>query len=130
MGSKDSLLGSLSPRIFLRGEIIMALMFQRLALNFIKNGYFPTDSETLASLLTALLPAQSDDMRILDPCAGEGIALAECQQQLGKESTMAFGIEFDEERAYHAKSLLSRCIHADFQNCVIGQRSFGLLFLN
>jgi hypothetical protein len=105
-------------------------MFQRLARNFIRNGYFPTDSETLSRLLSALVPADSGEMRILDPAAGEGTALAECKQHLGSDRTLAYGIEFDEERAWHAKSLLDRCLHADFQNCAIGKCRFGLLFLN
>lgn len=108
----------------------MALMFQRLANNFAKNGYFPTDTETTARLLTALLPCEIGQMRILDPCAGEGVALAECKQHLDTKRAMTYGIEYNEERAWHAKSLLDYCIHGDMQNCVLGQRSFSLLFLN
>lgn len=108
----------------------MALMFQRLAHNFAKNGYFPTDGETLNRILLALAPCDEGDIRILDPCAGEGVALAECKQHLGASRIHAFGIEYDEERAWHAKTLLDCCIHADLQHCIVGQRSFGLLFLN
>ena len=50
----------------------MALMFQRLARNFVRNGYFPTDAETTARVLSALEPAEGE-MRLLDPCAGEGV---------------------------------------------------------
>lgn len=108
----------------------MALMFSRLARNFIKNGYFPTDEETLLRTLQAIAPASTGEMRIFDPCAGEGTALAECQHHLGKSTTETFGIEYDEERAWHAKQLLNRCIHADFMRCVISPKSMGLLFLN
>ena len=108
----------------------MALMFQRLARNFVKNGYFPTDSETLSRVLTALSPSIKGKMRILDPCAGEGIALSMCKQHLGPENTEAFGIEYEETRAWHAKGLLDRCIHANVQQCVFSKKSFGLLFLN
>ena len=34
----------------------MALMFPRLARNFVKNGYFPTDEPTLERALYALMP--------------------------------------------------------------------------
>lgn len=108
----------------------MALMFQRLARNYAKNGYFPTDSETTNRILNALKPAQSGVMRIIDPCAGEGVALRECKHWLGDVATQAFGIEYDEERAWHAKGLLDRCIHGDFNDCIIGRRQFGLLWLN
>ncbi|HHC72952.1 MAG TPA: class I SAM-dependent methyltransferase [Thiotrichales bacterium] len=108
----------------------MALMFQRLARNFIKNGYFPTDAETTRRVLSALKPAENGPLRILDPCCGEGVALAECKHHLGAEHTEAFGIEYDEERAWHAKGILDRCIHGDAQDCIVGRRQFGLLWLN
>lgn len=108
----------------------MALMFQRLARNFIKNGYFPTDSETTQRILTVLAPAKAGRMRIIDPCAGEGVALAECKHHLGADRVEAFGVEYDAERAWHAKSVLDRCIHGDFHDCIVGQRQFGLLWLN
>lgn len=108
----------------------MTLMFQRLARNFIKNGYFPTDSETLSRALQALVPAETGHMRILDPCCGEGTALAECRHHLGSDRTESFGVEYDEERAWHAKTILDRCIHGDTQDCIIGRRQFGLLWLN
>ena len=50
----------------------MALMFPRLARNFARNGYFPTDEVTLERALQALAPAPSGRMRICDPCAGAG----------------------------------------------------------
>jgi len=108
----------------------MALMFQRLARNFIKNGYFPTDAETTRCVLSALQPGDTGQFRILDPCCGEGVALAECKHHLGADRTEAFGVEYDEERAWHAKSILDRCIHGDVQDCIIGRRQFGLLWIN
>lgn len=108
----------------------MALMFQRLARNFIKNGYFPTDAETTRRVLSALRPVTDGVLRIIDPCCGEGVALAECKHHLGAECTETFGIEYDEERAWHAKGILDRCIHGDVQDCIVGRRQFGLLWLN
>ena len=46
----------------------MALMFPRLARNFARNGYFPTDEPTLERTLSALRPADGP-MAILDPWA-------------------------------------------------------------
>jgi len=69
-------------------------------------------------------------MQILDPCCGEGVALAEVQQHLGSERVRSFGVEYDEERAWHAKELLGECIHGDLQDCLIGKRQFGLMWLN
>ncbi len=106
------------------------LVFPRLARNFIKNGYYPTDDATIARTLSALLPTDEGQMRILDPCAGEGVALAECKHHLGKEGAVAYGIEYDAERAWHAKTVLDHCIHGDFNGCAVSYGSFGLLWLN
>ena len=110
----------------------MALIFQRLARNFIKNGYYPTDGETTQRILNALQPQTSGAIRIFDPCAGEGTALAECKAHLQsqEQSVTAYGIEYDKERAYHAKQILDKVIHGDMQICKISPRSMGLLWLN
>ena len=52
--------------------------------NFIRNGYFPTDEPTLERALSALAPSPGA-MSILDPCAGEGVAIAETAHALGRE---------------------------------------------
>lgn len=113
----------------------MALLFTRLARNFVKAGYFPTDDETLQRIQHFLMPA-SRPMRLLDPCCGEGAALADIrlglQERAGEDSVSieALGVEFDKERAWHAKTLLDRVIHADLHDVVVKARSIGLLFLN
>ena len=86
----------------------MALIFQRLARNFIKNGYFPTDEKTIERVLSMLEPKEGS-LRMIDPCCGEGIALAECANYLRAAGMDVFsaGIEFESERASHAKSLLN-----------------------
>lgn len=109
----------------------MALIFQRLARNFIKNGYFPTDEVTLSRILNAL-DIGGLNLRVLDPCCGEGTALAEVQNHLGEcgASVESFGVEFDPERARHAKQLLGRVAHTDVNDMFMSWRSQGLLFLN
>lgn len=109
----------------------MALIFQRLARNFIKNGYFPTDESTLAGILSAL-DIDAGNVRILDPCCGEGTALAEVKHHLTDcgATVDALGVEFDAERAWHAKGLLDTVAHSDVADVFITARSVGLLFLN
>jgi tRNA1(Val) A37 N6-methylase TrmN6 len=109
----------------------MALMFARIARNFIKAGYFPTDEATLARILPAL-DVDGTAVRILDPCCGEGTALAEVKHHLGTcgAAVQALGIEYDRERAWHAKGLLDTCIHADVNDVFVSPRAAGLLFLN
>ena len=65
----------------------MALMFPRLARNFAKNGYYPTDEPTLERALNALMPSDGP-MCILDPCAGEGVL-----PQMGQTSTATSGVQ-------------------------------------
>src|SRR5690606_823875 len=110
-------------------EILMALMFPRLARNFIKNGYFPTDEPTLERALSALAPSPGP-LCILDPCAGEGVAIAEAAHALGREQVLAFAVEYDAERATHARTLVDRCLYGDLMDALISRQAFGLVFLN
>jgi Uncharacterised methyltransferase family (DUF6094) len=106
----------------------MALMFPRLARNFIKNGYFPTDEPTLERVLKALTPG-GGRLFILDPCAGEGVAIAEVAHALGRAETRSYAVEYDAERAAHARGLVDRCIEGDLMDALISH-GFGLLWLN
>lgn len=111
----------------------MALMFPRLARNFMKNGYFPTDEVTLSRIFNAISPSHRDGLfRVYDPCAGEGVALAECKAHLVNQgkNVLSYGIEYESERAAHAKQLVDRCIKGSLFDCIVSQRSVGLLFLN
>lgn len=74
----------------------MALIFQRLARNYIKNGYFPTDEVTLSRILAAL-DVGALRIRVLDPCCGEGVALAEAKHFLTSSGALAeaFGGDID-----------------------------------
>ena len=112
----------------------MALMFSRLARNFVKNGYFPTDDDTLSRIQSFLFPGEGH-VRLLDPCCGEGAALADVSQGLldrvpEPPLVETFGIEFDKERAWHAKTILHRVVHSDVHDVVVKPRSVSLLFLN
>jgi hypothetical protein len=109
----------------------MALIFSRLAHNFVKNGYYPTDEVTMTRILQAI-DAPADRVAILDPCCGEGSALADLRhhlQTLGSEP-MAFGVEYNVERAVNARQWLDVVAHADIADMAIKPRQFGLLLLN
>ncbi|WP_302410177.1 DUF6094 domain-containing protein [Comamonas kerstersii] len=115
----------------------MALIFSRLARNFVKAGYFPTDEVTLERIGQMLRLPPAGNVRMLDPCCGEGTALADIRQMLADQreegtttTTEALGIELDAERAWHAKGLLDRVLHSDIHDAVVKPRSMGLLFLN
>ncbi|MDR0458500.1 MAG: DUF6094 domain-containing protein [Burkholderiaceae bacterium] len=112
-------------------------MFSRLARNYIKNGYFPTDEQTLARII-GLLRVEHAQARLLDPCCGEGCALADIEQGLRQQALRehiaadfeTLGVELDAQRAWHAKTVLHRVIHADVNDVVVKPRSIGLMFLN
>lgn len=108
----------------------MALMFPRLARNFVRNGYFPTDEATLERVLAALTPDDADGtIRILDPCAGEGVAVTEIACHLGGQ-TQAYAVEYDAERAAHCATMADITLHSDLMDIIISQQAFSLLFLN
>ena len=107
----------------------MGLMFPRLARNFAKNGYYPTDEATLERALGALQPS-AGMMRIIDPCAGEGVAIAEAAHVLGRDAVQAYAVEYDRERAGHAKSMADQVLQGDLFDTMISRQSFGLLWFN
>jgi tRNA1(Val) A37 N6-methylase TrmN6 len=109
----------------------MALIFPRIAHNFLKNGYYPTDIDTLSRAASALVAAPAA-VRILDPCCGEGAALLAMAERLRTcgATPASFGIEIDEERAWHAKSVLGTVAHADVHEVRVSEKAFGLLYLN
>lgn len=109
----------------------MALIFSRLAHNFIKNGYYPTDEVTMGRLLQAI-DSSAEKLAILDPCCGEGAALADLKAhlvQLGCDP-QAYGVEYNAERATNARQWLDVVAHADIADMAIKPRQFGALFLN
>ena len=110
----------------------MALIFQRLARNFAKNGYFPTDDATLESILSKLIITDNSTVHAFDPCCGEGRALAEISEYLSTSSTtiVTHGIEIDSERANAARDILNNVIQSDIEDCKIPPRNYQLLFLN
>ncbi|MBL5862100.1 class I SAM-dependent methyltransferase [Serratia fonticola] len=108
----------------------MALMFPRLARNFVKNGYFPTDEPTLERTLSALSPSSTGTLHIIDPCAGEGVAIAEAAHALGVDQTVSYAVEYDAERATHARKLVTHGLHSDLMDTIISRQSFGLMWLN
>lgn len=107
----------------------MGLMFPRLARNFAKNGYYPTDEATLERAISALAPS-AGTMRIIDPCAGEGVAIAEAAHALGREDVQVYAVEYDRERAEHTRSLVDHALQSDLFDTLISRQSFGLLWFN
>ncbi|MFX5521690.1 DUF6094 domain-containing protein, partial [Acinetobacter baumannii] len=63
-------------------------------------------------------------------CAGEGVAIAEVAHTLGRDHAHAYAVEYDVERAAHARRWADHCLHSDLMDTLISRQAFGLLYLN
>ncbi|MFA0175381.1 DUF6094 domain-containing protein [Vibrio lentus] len=110
----------------------MAVMHPRVAGNYLKDGYYPTDEATLRQL-AQLLICTPGTHRFLDPCCGEGLAMAQLLREIEGEAEShidTFGVELNLERATQATSRLHRVLHSNAFDTVIGPGSQSFLFLN
>jgi len=104
-----------------------------------KAGYFkipPSVTELLVTHMTA-----PHGGRILDPCAGEGIALVTFAEKLGLDP---FGVELHEGRAEAAREVVNqltasqatadehttRILHDSYLNLITSQGGYNLLYCN
>ncbi len=91
-----------------------------------KCGYYPTPP-TVTSRLRRLVRFPEEPFATLDPCAGEGVALAE----LVKGSpAVTYAIELDRRRASRARPRLDHVIRGDFFRCRVSPKSASLVLLN
>ncbi len=92
-----------------------------------KCGFYPTPEAVIKIISRYLKRKREGIIRILDPCAGEGIAVKEIAERLNAES---YGIEIDIERGARAKNILTNCLVTDYENTRISRNAFSLLSLN
>jgi hypothetical protein len=111
----------------------MPLMFPRVANNYVKKGFYPTDEATLERILNFLTIKNQGAVRIFDPCSGEGFALKEMQHHLSTQyacDVKSYGVEVDKGRYSLASEYLDIVIHSDFFNCVVDTQVFDLMLFN
>lgn len=95
-------------------------------MNRVRMGYYPTDLNHVKLLKKAVVfPKES--VNILDPCCGEGLALAAFAEE---EKAVTYGIELDEARAEEAQTRLKRVGFGSFFHSRISAGAFQALFLN
>ena len=92
-----------------------------------KMGYYPTPEEVTPIIARYLKRRRDGLIRILDPCAGTGVAVKCIGDILQSES---YGIEIDMDRGDQANEILTRCLVTDYQDTRISHGSFSLLWLN
>src|SRR3990172_9366220 len=93
-------------------------------------GYFPSPAKVVTSVahhLAGNARGARQRVRLLDPCAGTGVAAAQIAQALEAES---FGIEINEERAEDARGRLDHVLATSAFTVRLANGAFSLLFLN
>jgi hypothetical protein len=92
-----------------------------------KAGFYPTATSVVDLLKTYFLPAHEGSGRLLDPCAGEGIAASILAHALNCQS---WGAELSPARAILAAEKMDRLFNAPWSSCHLTNESITLLFLN
>lgn len=98
-----------------------------------KMGYYPCPPHTLEMISCCLRPAREDaHIRILDPCAGQGEAIARIGPWLyGLDASVtSCGVELSDQRYAIARHMFDHCIHADWFDVAVSHNSQSLLWLN
>lgn len=95
-------------------------------MNRVRMGYFPTDAEHV-KLLKKAVAFPEQPVNAIDPCCGEGLALAGFT---AGENAVTYGIEIDEVRGEEAQRRLKRVGFGSFFHSRISPGAFQCLFLN
>src|SRR5690625_2217377 len=95
-----------------------------------KGGFYPTPSDEM-SLVVKRINAENG-VTLLDPCAGEGLALKQVQEHLlnhDVEST-TYGIELEKTRANRAVDTLDNVINCGYEEARMSHNAFSFMYLN
>ena len=104
-----------------------------------KLGFFPIHPAAIDGVLAHLRcrppdpPGRPDAIHVLDPCAGEGLALGQLRQGLGVPPEQAYAVELDKARAAKVREHNpgSRVLGpASFLGVQVTGSSFGLAYVN
>ena len=96
-----------------------------------KNGLFPDSGEFTAHPYIVSIDTGSETKaaRLLDPCCGQGEALAYLSGHLGSAHN-TWGAELSPERATLSATVLSKVHACAWQSCRVGRGAVSLLLLN
>ncbi len=93
-----------------------------------KMGYYPTPMSVLDTIASYLAASDAGACRALDPCCGEGEALAFVAAKLAALET--WGAELSPQRAAIASNVLTKVHACAWQSCRAGRGSVSLLWIN
>jgi Uncharacterised methyltransferase family (DUF6094) len=91
-----------------------------------KMGYYPTP-ERVVEQIRKCLSFPREPFTALDPCCGEGLALA---QLVSDTQALTYGVELDQHRAGEAESRIQNILKCGIEETRIAHQSCSLLFLN
>jgi len=92
----------------------------------VKMGYYPTPI-SVVERIRSFLNFPDDNVNLLDPCCGEGLALKKLQEN---SNATTYGIELDQYRAEKAKDNLDHIIKGSYEDARISHNAFSCLYLN
>ncbi len=97
-----------------------------------KGGFYPTPPEEMALILKRVEAIEGETVTLLDPCAGEGIALRQTQEYLAAQGakTMSYGIELEKTRAEKAKENLDYLLACGYEDTRMSHQAFSFMYLN
>ncbi len=102
--------------------------------HYLNYGYTPTCQAALERLAGLLNPTEDRQgiLRLFDPCAGDGAALAALAEALtAKDSNVeTYGVEIEAGRAQAAEGRLHRVIYGDVRRTMVSHRSMSLALCN
>lgn len=105
------------------------LMHPRIARNHAQEGFFPTDDATLRGILRLLAPSE-ESIAFLDPCCGDGNAIATLANRDHFPFARRYGIEYHEGRAATAKPRVHELLVGSALDAHVTPQSIDCLFLN
>ncbi len=102
--------------------------------HYLNYGYTPTCQAALERLAGLFTPAEGRQgiLRLFDPCAGDGAALAALANALTEKGAdvETYGVEIEAGRAQAAEGCLQQVIHGDTRRTMVSHRSMSLALLN
>lgn len=97
-----------------------------------KVGYYPTPAHTLRLIAQLLTTTKNSVIRLLDPCAGQGEALAFVCEHLRSvaANVTSYAVEVSHARAVIANDVIDQLIMDDWNNITSSRNAHSLLWLN
>lgn len=100
-----------------------------------KCGYYPAHGEAVAGILEhlRLADAKRENQFILDPCAGEGMAIKQIAESLSVPFDQTYAVELDQGRSERIRANMpgvNLLGPATFMGVQVSPQSFGLVYCN